>query len=44
MIEIKNQTGQMALEIAELVMRRELKGNAEQEKYVNELVDKIKLN
>ena len=34
----------MAIEIAEKVLRKELKGNTEQEAFVNTLVDEIKLN
>lgn len=42
--EVKNMAGLMAIEIAEKVMRKELKGNAEQESYVKSLVNEIKLN
>lgn len=42
--EVKNQVGLIALEMAEKVIRRELKGNAEQESYVNELAGKMNLN
>ena len=42
--EMKNMAGLMAIEIAEKVMRKELKGNAEQESYVNSLINEIKLN
>ena len=43
-IDLKNQVGGMALAIAEKVIRKELSGNAEQEAFVNGLVDDIKLN
>ncbi|RMG87338.1 MAG: ATP synthase F0 subunit B [Bacteroidetes bacterium] len=44
MVEIKNTVGNMALEIAEKVLRKQLQGNAEQEQFVKTLVDDIKLN
>ncbi len=42
--EVKNELGIMALSIAEKVIRKELKGNAEQELFVNTLVKEIQLN
>ncbi len=42
--ELKNQVGAMALEIAEKVLRKELRGDTAQEAYVNDLVKDIKLN
>lgn len=42
--DIKNQVGKMSLEIAEKVIRKELEGNKEQERFVNTLVDEMKLN
>lgn len=42
--DLKNQLGIMALEIAEQVIRKELKGDAEQEAYVKKLVDDVELN
>ena len=42
--EVKNELGNMALTIAEKVIRKELKGNAEQESFVNTLVKEIHLN
>ncbi len=44
MIDVKNQAGMMALEIAEKIIRKQLKGDQEQERYANSLVDEIKLN
>ncbi len=44
MVTIKNDAGTMALDIAEKILRKELKGNAEQEAFVKGLVDDIKLN
>ena len=44
LLEVKNEVGQMALGIAEKVIRKELQGNADQESFVNKLVGEIKLN
>jgi F-type H+-transporting ATPase subunit b len=43
LIDLKNQVGVIALEIAEKVIQRELKDQSEHEKYVNELVDQLDL-
>lgn len=43
-VEVKNAAGLMALDIAEKVIRKELKGNAEQVAYVNQLAKEAKLN
>ena len=42
--QIKNEIGGMALSIAEKVIRKELKGNNDQENFVNELVKDLNLN
>ena len=42
--EIKNSVGLMALEIAEKVIRKELKGNSEQVEFVNKLAKESNLN
>lgn len=42
--ELKNQVGTMAIDIAEKVIQKELKGNSEHESFVNNLVNDIKLN
>ncbi len=42
--EVKNKVGIMALDIAEKVLKKELKGNKDQESFVSQLVDDIKLN
>lgn len=44
MKEVKNQAGTLALEIAEKVIRKELKGSSEHTSLVNDLVNDIKLN
>jgi F-type H+-transporting ATPase subunit b len=42
--EVKNQVGMMALDIAEKVIRKELKENKDQQGFVEALVNEIKLN
>jgi F-type H+-transporting ATPase subunit b len=44
LVEIKNSVGIMALEIAEKVIRKELKSNNEQVDYVNKLAKESNLN
>lgn len=44
MIDAKNKAGVFALEIAEKVIKKDLKGNAEHESFVKGLVEDIKLN
>jgi len=44
LIEVKNKVGLMATEIAEKVIKKELKGQSEHESFVNQLVKEIKLN
>lgn len=44
MIEIKNSVGNMVLEVSEKVLRRELNNKSDQEAYVKQLVDEIKMN
>ena len=44
MIEIKNSVGNMVLEVSEKVLRRELNNKNDQEVYVKQLVDEIKLS
>lgn len=44
MIEIKNSVGNMVLEVSEKVLRRELNNKTDQEAYVKQLVDEIKMN
>jgi len=43
-IQVKNQVGLMATEIAEKVIKKELRGKDEHESFVNQLVNEIKLN
>jgi F-type H+-transporting ATPase subunit b len=42
--DLKNQVGSIAIEIAEKVLRRELDSKGDQEKFVGQLVDDMKLN
>lgn len=42
--DLKNQAGNMAIVIAERILERELDNKKEQEQFVNQLVDDIKLN
>lgn len=42
--DVKNQAGSLALDIAEKVLRKELKGDSEQVTYVNKLVSEISNN
>ena len=44
MTEVKNMTGLMAIEIAEKVLRKDLKGDSSQNDLVNSLVGELKLN
>ena len=42
--DVKNQVGTLVIEVAEKILRRELKAKSEQEKYIQELAEEIKLN
>ena len=42
--DVKNQIGILVIEVAEKILRRELGNPAEQEKYIKQLADEIKLN
>lgn len=43
-IELKNQVGNLVIEVCEKVIRRELQNKEEQEQYIRQLADNIKLN
>jgi len=43
-VDVKNQVGTLAIDIAEKIMRKELASNPPQQEYVKKLVDEIKLN
>lgn len=42
--EVKNQIGNLAVEVAEKVLRKQLEGSANQSAYAQQLVQEIKLN
>ena len=42
--ELKNQVGKLVVEVSEKVLRRELGNKSEQEKYINQLSEEVKLN
>jgi len=42
--DIKNQVGKLVVEVSEKVLRRELANKAEQETFINQLAQEIKLN
>jgi len=42
--DLKNQVGNLVVEVSEKILRRELSNKAEQEKYINELAENVKLN
>jgi F-type H+-transporting ATPase subunit b len=44
MVDVKNKTGLLALELAEKVMRKELASNADHKQYVQTLLDEFKMN
>lgn len=43
-IDVKNQIGLMSIEIAEKLIKKELKGDKAQDKFVNDLVDDLNLS
>ena len=42
--EVKNQVGLLVIEVSEKILRRELSNKAEQEKYIKQLSNEVKLN
>ncbi len=42
--DLKNQVGNLVVEVSEKVLRRELNNKEEQEKYINQLAEKAELN
>lgn len=42
--DVKNQVGNLVIEVSEKVLRRELSGKADQENYIKQLSNEIKLN
>ncbi len=44
MTDLKNQVGNLVIEVSEKVLRRELKEKSEQESYIRQLAAEVKLN
>ena len=44
LIDLKNQVGNMVVEVSEKILRRELSNKPEQENYIKQLTNEIKLN
>ena len=44
LIEIKNEIGMLVVNISEKILRRELQNKPEQEKYIKQLAEEVKLN
>lgn len=42
--DVKNQVGSLVIEVSEKILRRELSNKGEQEKYITELAEGVKLN
>lgn len=42
--DVKNQVGNLVIEVAEKILRRELNDKPEQEKYIRQLAEGVKLN
>lgn len=42
--DLKNQVGTLVVEVSEKILRRELSNKPEQEKYIKELAENVKLN
>lgn len=42
--DVKNQVGQLVIEVSQKVLRRELANKPEQENYIRELTNEVKLN
>ena len=44
LIDVKNQVGNLVIEVAEKILRRELSNKADQETYIRQLAEDVKLN
>ena len=44
LIDVKNQVGALVIEVSEKILRRELANKAEQESYIKQLAETVKLN
>jgi F-type H+-transporting ATPase subunit b len=43
-VDLKNQVGNLVIEVSEKILRRELNNKEEQEKYINQLASNVELN
>lgn len=43
-VDLKNQVGKLVVEVSEKILRKELSNKAEQENYIKELANDVKLN
>lgn len=43
-VDIKNQVGKLVIEVSEKILRRELENKEEQESYIKQLAEEVKLN
>ncbi|MBC7937649.1 MAG: F0F1 ATP synthase subunit B [Rhizobacter sp.] len=43
-VDLKNQVGNLVIEVSEKILRKELSNKAEQENYIKELANDVKLN
>ena len=44
LIEVKNEIGQMVVDISDKILRRELQDKSEQDKYIKQLAEEVRLN
>jgi F-type H+-transporting ATPase subunit b len=44
LMDVKNQMGNLVIEVSEKILRKELSDKQQQEKYIRELADDVKLN
>ncbi|RYY49194.1 MAG: ATP synthase F0 subunit B [Chitinophagaceae bacterium] len=44
MVDLKNQVGKLVIEVSEKILRKELSNKSEQESYIKELANDVKLN
>ncbi len=44
MVEVKNQVGALVINVAEKVLRKELSNKADQESYIKQIAEEVKLN
>jgi F-type H+-transporting ATPase subunit b len=42
--DVKNQVGSLVVEVAEKILRKELSNKAEQESYIKQIAEGVKLN